>query len=262
MMLWINHYTSLLRVPLSVSSKVCDLPKNAVVESLEEYDGDFMRVRYTASRVFEGWVLIAYAEIVEHVLPHNVVDMGDLQTPNRQDAAQYVLYLNNVQYNLCGEMCICAIFGANLSAFLKDWKAKPLSWYDRVFKGGRSRTTGIAELRDMASFYPGETATINESLKDPHSGKILLSPRRLNFLVTKGWQIIIGVKIETGKGELRFSGVPHWVVVTDVKPTSIDRALVTIYNPFGNQAEQYSWREFTQSVGVPYGLMLRPGVQG
>lgn len=260
--LWIIKYTPLLAIPSPGSTKVCDLPFGARVESLDESDGDYLRVRYIASKTFEGWIMSVYAEIVENVLPHNVVDMGGLQTASQQDAAQYIIYLGNVQYNLCGEICVCAIFGAGLEVFLKDWQAKPLSWFDRVFKGGKSRTTGIAELKDMASLYPGETMLLRDGLMDDRSGKVLLSPRRLDFFTAKGWQVIIGVRIEGARGELRAGGIPHWVVVQDVQPTGVNRALVTIYNPFGNQVEEYSWHEFTGSVGAPYGLMIRPDIQG
>ena len=260
--LWIIKYTPLLARPALGSAKVCDLPFGTRVEGLEEQDGDYSKVRYVASKTFEGWILSAYAEVVEHRLPHNVVDMEGLQTASQQDAAQYIIYLGNVQYNLCGELCVCAIVGAGLGDFLKDWKAKPLSWYDRVFKGGKSRTTGIVELRDMASIYPCEMMNIQDALLDPFSKRLLLSPRRLAFFVDKGWQVIVGVRIEGTRGELRGSGIPHWVVVQDVKPTNVNRALVTIYNPFSNRAEEYSWHEFTQSVGAPYGLMIRPDTQG
>lgn len=255
-MFWVNRSSSpLYTKPVRHSVKVCDVPFGAVIESLGEFENQFARVRYRAAKIFEGWMYYGDGEALRHELPAGVVDMGEMQTQSQQDAAQYVVYLDNVQYNLCGELAMCFIVQESLPHFLETWKATPTSFFERVFAGGKGRTTGVLDLLDMIRMYPCRTMTIRDALWNEYHHSVIMTPRQLSKL--NGWFVVVGVNIGGRFGDLRPRGIPHWVVVTNVEPTGVNRALVTLYNPFTNNMEQYSWSEFTQSVGTPNGLCVQ-----
>lgn len=262
---WVTRSsTPLLKEPDARADKVCDLPFGTVVYSMTGFQNNFGHVQYVASKTFEGWMYYADAEPIRYILAHDVVNMSGLQTNSEQDAAQYVIYLNNTQYNLCGELCVCSIFNVGLlndndnQKFLTEWKSRPTSWFNKVFLGGKARTTGVSDLVDMASGYLCQIKPLKDAFYDEYHKSVTYSPRRMAYWTYSDWQIILGVKIETRFGSLRSSGVGHWVVVRKIEPNGVNRALVTIYNPFTNNEEQYSWNELVQSMGsVPYGILVR-----
>jgi hypothetical protein len=255
---WITRYTELWLAPRASGERACYLPVGAVVNDLNEKEGDFCKVLYVASKPYTGWMNSRYMEAVCEIMPVGVVDMGHLQTINEQDAAQYVVWMDNVQYNLCGEMCICYAFDEPLLGLLDSWRAKSTGAFNRVFLGGKSRPTGVNDLQEMASLYSAEFMPLRMVMTDNLTRQILFTPGRLANCITDGYMPVVGVKIEGVRGELRSTGIPHWVAVKSVAPTGVNKGLVTIYNPFGNQIEQYDWHCFSQSVGVPFGLLVRP----
>lgn len=243
---FVTKFTALYTAPYQ-SVKVCDIPRNGIVEHNGEMVNGYALVKYIASRTFEGYVKAEYIEEVRYPEPYPLVNLANMDTPSQQDAAQYVLYMGNVQWNLCGELCVCSILDLPLFDFLQEWRARPLSFFQRVFAGGRARTTGIPDLLDMLAPYNCTTMTI--------AG--MFTPGRMERFIYEGWRVIIGCKIDSQSGELRGQGIGHWVVIRNVHPTGVNRALVTIYNPFPNALEVYSWGEFCRSVGTPYGVMVR-----
>lgn len=234
-------------------SKILDIPARSVLET-DDVSGEFSRVLFrTRTKEYTGFFRSEYLEPLNFIYPENVVP-SNTQTTYPYDANQYIIWKNNIQYNLCGEFCVAYIFGKSIDDLLKDWEAKPTSLFNRIFKNGRSITTGISDLIDMINIYHGEYDGIGR-LRDPYGKYVLLSPARLKNSLQE-WRLILGCKISGASGELQSSGIPHWVTVVDVEPDGFG-GWVELYNPFPNQVERYSWREFIKSVGIPHGIFVR-----
>jgi len=246
---WVIKYTPLI----AGSSVLLYLPQGSVVEG--ERGGEYSQVSFiTRNKNYSGTVYSNYLEELTYEFPENTVFSWS-QTPYPYDAAQYILWKNNVQFNLCGEASICYIFGDTIENMLTKWEAKPVSVFQRIFHGGKANTTGINDLKDMVAIYGGETELLSNLLKD--KSVPILSPRRLQSVVNK-WRIVIACRISGATGELRASGIPHWVVLDKVIPDGINRGFVEIWNPFSGRGERYGWREFSESVYPPYGLAIKP----
>lgn len=230
--------------------KVCDLPVETVLTGMEELYGEYMLVSYQASKEFIGFVKRSNIEPLKFEFETNVVSIP-YQTKSAQDAAQYMIWKGNLQFNLCGELCMCYIFGLDLGVFLETWQAKALSWYKRVFGTGIARGTNVEDLIHMADIYPCEKISLSSL-----SG--VMTAEKLMFQRAGGWYPIFSCKIETLKGRLRSKGVLHWVVVKDAEAWGLNQGWVKIYNPFSNNIEKYSWNEFSSSIGTPYGLTVLP----
>ncbi len=235
-------------------NKILDVPANSILE-VDTLSSPLSQVVFrTRSKDYTGWFYSDYLEPLIFSLQEDVVK-SETQSPYPYDAGQYIIWKNNIQYNLCGEFCVANIFGKSIDTFLKDWEAKPASLFNRIFREGKSLTSGVPELIDMVKTYQGQHQSI-DALKDPHGKYILMSPGRVQNIL-KDWKLIIGCKISGISGELKTTGIPHWVTVLNVIPDGFG-GWVEIYNPFPNRIEVYSWREFISSVGNPYGLFVKP----
>lgn len=260
---WIVAQAALRVVP--GGTKLCDMPFGVVVDptgNLQEitYSGlqtVWAEVVYTSSvRTYRGWTYSAFLEDYDPEDHPPIVHIPH-QTENPQDAAQYMVWLNRVQYNLCGELCVCHLAHCDLGTMLEEWEAKAPSIYNNVFYGGRARTTGLPDLRSMLSIFGySELPTLADGLRDPVLERALVTPQRMEKMLQEH-QAIVGVRIETYLGRLKPSGVGHWVVLNNVYPHGINGGAVEIYNPFSNQMEGYSWAEFTASMGAPLGLWVK-----
>jgi len=207
--------------------KVCDLPPNCILYFMGERVDGFTKVVYPASRDFIGWVEDVYLEPLRYITRTSVVQL-DHPTASQQDLAQYVFVDRKVQYNLCGELCVCALADKCLSDMLSKWKAQPTSWYNRIFQNGMSRTTVVPDLLNMAQAYP---ELESQSLKELYAlkGRIVITPTRLEDTLCFGWRIIIGVHIDY-RGRLKKTGVLHWVTITNAVNNGFD-GWITYYNP-------------------------------
>lgn len=250
--------------PNPYSAKVVDIPAQTVVETTGQYETYLMSrtvgvvyeeiVYRNSSRTFTGWVPGRYLEVFEDPFP-DIVKI-DNPTPNPNDADQYVL---SYGYNLCGQFCVCYCAGweYSLEKWLVEWKSSPGSVYNRIFKGGKGTTTGIADLDNMLAYFDGyllPSKPLGEALTDDLLDRPLLTPGRIAMLLKKD-RIIISCHIETNKGRLQNTGVLHWVVVESITPNRFG-GLVTIYNPFPNTLETYTWDQFSGSTGTPFGILV------
>lgn len=176
--------------------------------------------------------------------PQNVLRIPNA-TESTTDAAQYMLWKGVKQYNLCGEFCVAYCMRDetatdNIDDFLAYWEATDLKWWQTIFRRGLARTTGIYDLNQMLKAYKVSTprpdfAKLNRTF-DAFEEKL------------KTAQAIVGVKIDH-TGYLVGSGIPHWVVLEQIEVINDQHAIVSIYNPFTNNVEPYSWREFMTSTG-------------
>lgn len=140
--------------------------------------------------------------------------------------------------------------------FLGDWKAKPLSWFNKIILNGKSLLTGIPELIDMAKTYDSDYIELKNKLYDPLSKSVLLSPNRIKEVLREGYKLVWGCSI-AGTGELQKGGIRHWIVINNITPDGIDEGWVEIYNPYTDRKKMYSWRIVIESAGIPVGLFVR-----
>ena len=232
------------------------MPVGSRVYKTNRTHGVFSEVEFESSlRVYVGWAYTKYLEELSYEFPLAGVFTSS-QTPNPVDAAQYIIWKNNVQYNLCGEGCVAFLFGETIETFLEKWEAKPVSYFQRVFQGGKAATTSVADLKDMVSVYGAETESIRDLVYDAVSNGSLISPGTLRDLADV-WCLIMGCKISVVTGELKPNGVPHWIVLDKVIPDGINNGTVEIYNPFPDRVQRYSWKEFLSSIGTPYGIGIK-----
>lgn len=232
------------------------MPMGSRVYKTHQTQGEFSEVLFvTSTKEYMGWAYTKYLEELQYEFPVTGV-FGASQTPNPVDAAQYIIWKNNVQYNLCGEGCVAFLFGETIETFLEKWEAKPVSYFHQVFQGGKARTTGIGDLMDMVDVYGAETQSLRNLIYDAVSNGSLISPGILRDLVDE-WCVIVGCKISGVMGELKPSGIPHWIVLDRVIPDGINNGMVEIYNPFPDRVQRYSWKEFLASIGTPYGIGIK-----
>jgi hypothetical protein len=244
--------------------KYLDLPQGAVVRlsgkhEMIDYAGqETIWVEATfeiGTKFWTGWVYSGFLE--QLVISPEMVSIP-IGTPSPQDAAQYSIWDGVVQYNLCGELCVCFIAEDNIEGILTQWKIKQPSMYRRVFGSGFARGTDISELDEMLAMYGYRTPSIRfaDALKDAVIGRPLITPRRVQIML-RTYQAIVGVRIDH-TGYLRKSGVLHWVVLASVEPEAVNRGLAKIYNPFTNRMEHYTWDELIASMGPsPYGIWVK-----
>lgn len=249
-----------------VGVEVTKLPQYAKVyvlaESMIEHAGRptlFYEVVYIQSpkAVSQGWVYAGYLEPYHEEFESGVVKIRN-QTANPNDAEQYLVWMNNTQYNLCGHLCVsyCAGWDADVEDFLELLKSKKLSFVTRVFPQWRSRGTSDADLDIMLSMFDYQLPSrkIGAALYDQIARRTMLTPGRMADIL-KDNRVIYSVRINTQTGKLTRSGVLHWVVLEEVVPDEF-RGAVKLFNPFNNKPERYAWEQLVESGGVPYGVIV------
>lgn len=262
-MKWVTNYASLFTTPAG-PARFCYLPIGTWVEATgrvetKVYGGalvDWVEVIYvTAQKTYQGWIYAGYLEEIIDEFAPNVVAAGT-QTPNPNDAGQDIIWLGQVQYNLCGEFCVAFLAGDSIDGMLTKWQPKAPSIFSRIFPGGRSRPTGAEVVQSMLEVYGKVGVSLSTKLQDTIKRDALVSPGRFAALAKDNY-IIVFVKIDAISGNLRGSGVSHWICVTEVVPDGVNRGWVTFYNPFPNQMQRESWATFAASMGLPYGLVVK-----
>ena len=171
--------------------------------------------------------------------PTSVLDVPNA-TPETKDAAQYMFRKGTKQYNLCGEFCVSYCVGErNINDFLDRWEADDLKWYQQVFRGGAGRTTGIYDLEKMLNVYGISTPCER------------FTAYNLGFTSAKldDYHAIVGVQIDS-KGYLVGKGIAHWIVLLRIDVVDDNHAICTVYNPYTNNIEPYTWRELMTSTGA------------
>lgn len=207
----------------------------------------------------QGWMYDGYLENYFEEFPSDVVKIRNA-TPNPNDAAQYLIWRGNVQYNLCGEMCVvhCAGWDLDVESFLDAWKTKAPGFFQRTFQNSKSRGTGLEDLDSMLSLFEGyelPALRLSDYFYDDVTKLTLVTPGRMEKLLLYH-KVIISVHIDTRFGNLQRTGVLHWVVLEQVVPDGIGRGFVRIYNPFPNRRQRYLWSEFIASAGQIYGIAV------
>ena len=259
-MKWVNNYASLYSDPANLV-RLCWLPVGVRVDptgGTRSVNGiPYLEVTYfTPAALLTGWVYAGYLEELIFEFKECAVPTTT-QTPNPNDAGQDIIFLGNVQYNLCGEFCVAFIAGDSIENMLQKWQPKSPSIFSRIFQGGRSRPTGPDDVSTMLAVYNLTGENIVTLLRDPVKDGVLWTPGRMSALV-QDYHVILGVNIDQITGLLRGSGVGHWICVEKVTPDSVGRGWVEFYNPFPNQIQRESWSTVTSSIGgSPFGLAVK-----
>lgn len=242
------------------------LAKYAKVEILDEAQvlvrGEltwFAKVRHVDSPKSEtvGWVYKGYLENYVNTFAQNVLKVRNA-TPNLNDAAQYLIWRGNVQYNLCGFFCVayCSGWEGDIEDMLDLLVREKPSLMARVFPKWLGRGTSDYDLDVMLNALGFETPAvkIGAALFDRILERTVLTPGRLQN-VLDSHRVIYSVRLDKRSGRLSRSGILHWVVIEDVVPNEFG-GVVDVYNPFGNKREGYEWEQVVESGGVPYGVVV------
>jgi len=234
-------YTPMMALPQASGKKMRDLSHKMIVTASGEIDNGFEQVYYGGDL---GWVLSKYLENYDQVLPKDCVDMGDLQTPDENDAQQYIVWNGVKQVNMCGEMCVAFLLNLPLETVLENWRAGSLPFYKRIFGGGRATGTSAEDLMILLALYGKESVLLSKIL--PQYTPELLRPLTC----------ITSCRMDTVTGRLNGGGVGHWVVPVTIHAERCGYGYVEIYNPYPNRIEVYSWPEYLASCRQPYGTNL------
>jgi hypothetical protein len=228
-----------------------DVPPNAVIETTGrqqeiKYSGQeytvWSEIKYLDKT---GWIYDGFLEKYLEQFPDGAVEIpSEMATPNPYDAAQFVIIDGKVKTNLCGELCAAYLGGDSLPAFLAKWKVSDPSYY--TWAVGGNRTTGLEALDSMLRVYgyAPPNPRFDNALRDPVIG-VRISPARMQKML-ETHALIAGVRI-TSSGNLYERGVGHWVVVESVGPFDAGNGWVSLYNPFPNKLQMYSYAEFIRS---------------
>ena len=107
----------------------------------------------------------------------------------------------------------------------------------------------------MIDIYARKNQQLTTALYEPHIKRSRYTIKGIQRLLETG-SVIVSVSIDGNSGQLRGSGVLHWVAVTKVTPERNGLGFVELYNPAMNRIECYSWLEFINSARQPYGVYV------
>ena len=260
-MKWLNGYATMYTKPDPQSKRVRDLTEKSLVNARDEvvyWQGHpFVEVEYTDTKTWRGWVYAGMLEDYVQQLARDVVILDD-QTPAQHDAEQNIHYNGGRQVNLCGEICAAYCLNLTLTVMLELWKTEQPTFWKRIFKrfGLTAGGTSVADLISMFEAGKRTAFPLAEAARDLYLKRSRYTPMWLKRLSETG-HVVAGVTIDKA-GRLAKSGDLHWVVVTGVSEERCGYGFVTIYNPFPNRMELYSWREFVEAAKTPSGVFVAP----
>lgn len=258
-MYWLNGYTTLYTEPTPNSPKVRDLLEKSLVQARDEVvlwqEHQFLKVEYTDTKTWTGWVYAGMLEEYVEMLDADCVELLN-QTERKDDFEQYVNYHGARQVNLCGEICAAYILELTLEAMLTLWQQKQEPAWKRTFKrfGLMASGIGIPDLLSMFEAAGKKAYPLADAMRDDYLKRSRYTPEWVAGLISQG-DVIAGVRIDQS-GRLAKSGALHWVVVSGLMRERCGYGTVRVYNPAPNRIEVYSWREFVESARVPYGVYL------
>lgn len=222
------------------SKKLSTYYRGHIIESVGETVQDKNGDEWT--KIDKGWVYaLGLNEYVEE--SPTIVRIPDpLKTIGHVE--QYIVWEGSVKYNLCGEFCASYLGQDDIHWFLSKWRtASPQNYTVAVIN---DRPTGISVVKTMLDVYKLEYVDALNLLTDKHLG-FFYSPERFLRILLQGYKLLCGVKIGND-GKLNTGTTGHWVVLEDVEPLRDGDGIITIYNPFPNRKQKYSYAEFIKSV--------------
>jgi hypothetical protein len=254
-MKWVIRYSAVLKTP--GGERLLDLPAGTRIQPTGEVRTTLynkLPIEWTeititfATKTWRGWI---YSPLLEDYAEERPLVVAiEHQTPNPQDAEQYVSYRGEMQFNFCGQLCCCYLTGDSLETLLAKWEKGSSTAYKSAFVDNVSQPTGVYHLESILKLYgyPVPLMTYSAGLRDPLLGQALISPARMAAML-KTHRAIVGVFISTASGgDLRAFGVSHWVVLESCTPDGAGHGWVELYNPFVNRRQRYSWQDYIASA--------------
>jgi len=251
---WVAHpygYTPLKLTPAARATKLLDLSPNAVLEgtdTMQEADGViWRRVIYVTDKNkpnYIGWVDSGRIDPYNESLPKDCVDLSDIETPSRIDAAQYITY-GKVQYNMCGEIALCMLLGIKLSEMLTVWQRKDATFFQRIFRWNTSKVatgTSDGDLKRLAALFGVEMQPLGKRY-----------PYYTPGIIGDLHNSIVSVHIDNN-GNLVGGGILHWVLIRNSWQECNGWGDVEYFDPFTNRVRIRSYNLFSVSAGQPYGI--------
>lgn len=230
-------------------SKYFDVPLNARFDTVSPISvNGLWEIEYLSKdKLYTGWIEDKYLEFYNHNLHTNVVDLEGIQTPELNDAQQYIFWDGFKRVNMCGELCVAETLKLPLVDILTKWETVDAPFYKRVVPPNKRDVGTVHD--DLIRLYGlfGHTAQ-RLNLKK-------YTPRLFSELVQNTKRVTVSTRLNTQTGALNGSGILHWCNVVEVIVEGIDMGWVVLYNPFGNRHELYSWREFLATTKSPYGVI-------
>jgi len=222
-----------------------------IVNPVEEVPSLFNRVKLGENRY--GWVYQGYIE--PYISDQEGVVKIQNATATELDANQYLIWKGKTQYNLCGFFCACMV--ANWDAYIEDFltllEAKKPSLIQRVFPKWQGKGTAAEDLMSMLTILDIPHEKIQKQFFDTVAGRTILSPKRYADILERN-KIIYSVRINKQTGKVVKSGTLHWIILLSIEVFDYG-GLFTVYNPFGNRIEKYTYEQIVESGGVPYGVI-------
>lgn len=217
-----------------------DLPLNAIVDAIDgQIENGRQLVEYRDRR---GWVELDYLETYAETLDRFCVDLIGIQTPEENDAQQYIIIDGKKVVNACGMISCAFVLGMSLVDTLKNWGQTYPSHYKYVTTVEKW-LTGANDLIAILQPVQAERLVMRR-----------YSPSGIKNLLRKA---IIAVTINSYTGRLSTKGIRHWVVPVDIFLDRQGYGTIDIYNPFPNRVERYSWNEFIASAGNVNGVIIK-----
>ncbi|HEX5809623.1 MAG TPA: hypothetical protein VFY25_13235, partial [Anaerolineales bacterium] len=148
----------------------------------------------------------------------------------------------------------------SIDTVLEYWKGVQPDLYNSLLGDSRNEPTGPEDLITILKAYGYNNE--DYSYYRPGSKEIFgYAPGRDAQVIGKTHYLLAGVNIHGTTGRLQPRGVAHWVVVTRLTPQGNmlgdNGGWVEIYNPFPNEWEEYSYREFMKAFnGMSEGATL------
>jgi hypothetical protein len=255
--------------------KIFDADEGAIVEPTptpQRLDNQGMKWSEVKFRGRSAWVRETVLEDLIDRFPDGDVKIPNA-TPDEYDAAQYMFLEgeSGIKNNMCGQLCASFIIGLDIESFVKDWKNKAAQFYKRAIAGEVDKPTGQDSLQSMFlvapyNAQPADIMTFNNGLKDPITGRTIVSPGRIKEKLLE-YHLVAGVFIRSDDhhtGKLSGQGTGHWVVLESVTPNgraSGNGGWAEIYNPFPNKRQEYSYDEFMASFRTLDGLWVKRKTQ-
>lgn len=204
-----------------------------------------------------AWVNDAYLDDYNEEFPHSGVRIQN-ETPNPNDAQQYMNLEGKTRFNMCGPLCLAFLVEDGIDPVLAKWKTNSLGSYNKVLGGGRDNTTSEADLKTIFAAIKGEygfgtdedqVVSFRDKLSFPVSPTSMAEDLQ-RMLVTHSLVVLVTIN-RAGQliGTRDTPQISHWIVLDKITHGG---NRLEIYNPFPNRREECSFNEFYRSCRAPW----------
>lgn len=133
-------------------------------------------------------------------------------------------------FNLCGDLSFASIY----ETVTGEQNTTQAFW---EMRGGGKGTTDTKDWLNVAKQIGWEAEVVFLDWRDPYS-------QVSEYLANGAYLMVCGL-LDSQTGRMSSDGIGHWVVVAESSQYGI-----TLYNPFTNTYQYYTWDEFTDTDGA------------